>query len=186
MKYFTRERLQRFGNVEEEQTFLAGLQEWEEALAAYRTHLDAILGQLPRDMKGLVNKVYLHDARVLSMHQDGERFVITLQPESDPGRLVVLSYTTLGEPEIKPDGLFEEQRSEPIAWLYDELGLDRPEAPRGLPAPQGKPTFRHNILLSNGWEIEVRFRTVSVRRPRRIIPVAPDGRSGTATVSRSA
>src|SRR5690349_19410987 len=113
MKYFTRERLRRFGNTDEEETFLAGLQEWEEARAAYRAHLDSILGQLPRDMKRVVNQIYLHDARVLSTHQDGDRFVITLQPESDPERLVVLSYTTIGEPEIKPDGLFEDQRSEP-------------------------------------------------------------------------
>jgi hypothetical protein len=177
MKYFTRERLQQFGNVEDEQTFLDGLRQWEEALAAYRAHLDSILGRLPRDMKRLVNKVYLHDARILSIHQEGDRFVITLQPESDPERLVVLSYMTIGEPKIRQDGLFEDQRSEPIAWLYDELDLDRAE---------GKPTFRHNILLSNGWEIEVHFRTVSVRRPRRIIPVTPDGRAGTETVSRSA
>jgi hypothetical protein len=185
MKYFTRERLLRFGNTEDEQTFLAGLQEWEDALSAYRAHLDAILGELPRDLKRLVKTVYLHDARVLSTHQEGDRFVITLQPESDPQRLVVLSYTTISQPVINPDGLFEEQRSEPIAWLYDELDVDRTEGPQGAPAQPSKLTFCHTILLSNGWEIEVRFRTVSVRRPIRIIPVATNGRADQATVVHS-
>jgi hypothetical protein len=187
MKYFTRERLRDFGNTDDEAAFLTGLQEWEEAGAAYRTHLEAIRGQLPRDLKQrLVNKVSLHDARVLSMYHDKDRFGIVLQPESDPQRLVILSYATIGEPEIKPDGLFEEQRSEPLAWLYDELDLNGAEGPRGLHPPRSKPTFRHSILLSNGWEIELRFRTVSVSRPRRIFPIVTDGWATAPHVSRSA
>jgi hypothetical protein len=117
--------------------------------------------------------VYLHDARVLSMHQREDVLVATLQPESDPGRLVVLGYSLVEEPLVKQNQLPEDYCRTPIQWLYDEVDLDRPEGPRGLPAPADRPTFRHDILLSNGWEVALRFRAVWVHRPIQVIPVVP-------------
>ena len=108
---------------------------------------------LPRGLRTLVESVYLHDARVLAMHQSEKDFLITLQPPSDPERLVVLGYSLVEEPIISQNVLPPDHRREPIQWLYDELELDRAEGPRGLPAPAGRPTIRHNILLSNGWEL---------------------------------
>jgi hypothetical protein len=107
--------------------------------------------------------------RVLSMHQ-GEWFVITMQPVSDPERLVVLSYSLVEEPDIRVGALPPERCREPVEWLYDELDLDRPEGPRGLPAPTTRPTFRHDILLSNGWEVVLRFRAAGAKRPVRVLP----------------
>src|SRR5262249_36305075 len=131
---------------------------------------------LPRGLRKIVGSVYLHDARVLSMHQD-EWFVITLQPMSDPERLVTLSYELVEEPEVLQGLLPPERRREPVEWLYAELDLDRPEGPRGLPGPSSPPTFRHNILLSNGWEVVLRFRSAGAHRPVRVFPVRPEGRS---------
>jgi hypothetical protein len=170
MKYFTPERYLRLGNLEE-QSFLTAQQQWEEALTGYREQLQRIGKDLPAGLRRLIKSVYLHDARVLTMDQDEEAFRITLQPQSDPERLVVLGYTLVEEPIIEQKALPAERCREPIEWLYDELDLDRPEGPRGLPAPQGKPTFRHNILLSNGWEVMLRFRSAWVKRPLRVIPL---------------
>src|SRR5438132_2699130 len=46
--------------------------------------------------------------------------------------------------------------------------------------------FRHNILLSNGWEITLRFRNVSVTRPVALLPGASDEAAGRVGVARSA
>lgn len=108
------------------------------------------------------------------MHQSEKDFLITLQPPSDPERLVVLGYSLVEEPIISQNVLPPDHRREPIQWLYDELELDRAEGPRGLPAPAGRPTIRHNILLSNGWEVALRFRSVWVKRPLRVIPVVAE------------
>jgi hypothetical protein len=175
MNYFTPERLLRLNNLDDEQAFLAAQQQWEEALSAYREQLQRIRKYLPRSLRDLIESVYLHDARVLAMQvQDEQNFIVTLQPYSDPKRLVVLGYDLVEEPLIDTKALPPEVRSEPVEWLYDELALDRPEGPRGLPAHEGKPTFRHNILLSNGWEVILRFRSAWAKRPLRVIPVVPE------------
>jgi hypothetical protein len=120
------------------------------------------------------------------MHQNEKDFVITLQPESDPRRLVVFGYDLVEEPTIEQQVLPAERQSSPVEWLYDELDLDRPEGPRGLPVSGDKPTFRHNILLSNGWEVTLRFRHAWVKRPLRVLPAVPAPREGQAIGSRSA
>jgi hypothetical protein len=186
MKYFTPERYLQLGNLDDEQAFLTAQQQWEEALTSYREQFQRIRKELPHSLRSLVESVYLHDARVLTMHQSDQAFFITLQPPSDPERLVVLGYSLVEEPGIEQEVLPAERCREPIQWLYDELDLDRPEGPRGLPAPSGKPTVRHNILLSNGWEVKLRFRSAWVKRPIRVIPVVPGHRTGQRTKSRSA
>jgi hypothetical protein len=186
MKYFTPERYQQLGNLDDEQAFLTAQQQWEEALTGYREQLQQIRKELPRGLRSLVESVYLHDARVLTMHQTDREFFITLQPPSDPERLVVLGYKLVEEPSVEQQVLPAERCREPIEWLYDELDLDRPQGPRGLPAPPGKPTVRHNILLSNGWEVKLRFRSAWVKRPLRVIPVAPWHGTGQPTKSWSA
>jgi hypothetical protein len=108
------------------------------------------------------------------MHQNEEVFVVTLQPVSDPSRLVVLLYNLVEEPKVTSGLLPPDRCREPIEWLYDEFDLDQPEGPRGLPRASGNPTFRHTILLSNGWEVALRFRRIGISRPLRVIPVVPE------------
>lgn len=186
MKYFTPERYLRLGNLDDEKAFLAAQEEWESALAGYRDQLQRARKELPRSLRALIESVYLHDARVLTMHQIEKDFFITLQPETDPERLAVLSYSLVEEPLIEPNALPPERCRERVEWLYDELDLDRPEGPRGLPAPAGKPTIRHNILLSNGWEVILRFRSAWAKRPLRVIPVVSEPRDRQAAGWRSA
>jgi hypothetical protein len=172
MKYFTIERYLNLGNVADEQQFLAAQEQWELAIDGYRAQLLRIRKELPRSLRQLVETVYLHDARVLIMHQSDQDFFITLQPPSLPGHLIVLRYSLVEEPMIEQHVLPPERCREPIEWLYDELDLDRPEGPRGLPTAANKPTFRHEILLSNGWQVRLRFRSAVVKRPVQILPVA--------------
>jgi hypothetical protein len=181
MKYFTPERYLRLGSLDDEEAFLAAQEQWEKALSSYREQLQLIRKELPPYSRSLrafvlsVHSVYLHDARVLAMHQSKEDFIITLQPPSDPERLTVLSYKLVEEPIIEQNVLPPERCREQIEWLYDELGLVRP-----------KPTIRHNILLSNGWEVILRFRWARVKRPLRVIPVLPEPCTRQPVGSRSA
>ena len=181
MKYFTPERYLRLDSLEEREAFLAAQEEWEEALSRYREQLQRIRKELPPYSRSLrafvlsVHSVYLHDARVLAMYQSKEDFIITLQPPSDPERLAVLGYKLVEEPIIEQNVLPPERCREQIEWLYDELDLDRPE-----------PTIRHNILLSNGWEVILRFRWARVKRPLRVIPVLSEPCDRQAAGARSA
>ncbi len=186
MKYFTPERCLRLGNLDDEAAFLAAQEEWEKALSDYREQLQRIRQTLPPDLSKMVESVYLHDAPVLAMYKNENTFSITLQPPSDPERLAVFDYSLVEEPTIVQDVLPLEWRREPIQWLYDELDLDWPEKPCGLPVLSDKPTMRHNILLSNGWEVTLHFRSAQVKRPIRLIPVVSEPADSPAAESRSA
>jgi hypothetical protein len=175
MKYFTPERYLRLGNLQDEASFLAAHRDWERALARYRQHLGKIQDHVPAGLRRLIESVYLHDARVLDIWQGTvSRFTITLQPESDPARLVVLSYSLVAPPSVKRAVLPAEACSEPPAWLYDELDLVKPAGNGGRGNPKGLAgAFVHEILLSNGWEIHLRFRDATVTRPVPLIPATP-------------
>lgn len=175
MRHFTAARYLNLGRLDDEQQFLAAQSAWEEAVVAYRDQLQRIRKQLPRGLVRLVTTVYLHDARVLAMHQSEQDFLITLHPISTPSRLAVIGYSLVEEPTIMQGVLPSDHCRDPIVWLYDELDLDRPEGPRGLPDPSGKPTYRHDILLSNGWEVRLRFRSAWVKQPLGVLPVGPEG-----------
>jgi hypothetical protein len=181
MKYFTPERYLRLGSLDDEKAFLAAQDQWEKALSGYGEQLQRIRKELSphnRSLRGFVlsvHSVYLHDARVLAISQSKEDFSITLQPPSDPERLTVLSYKLVEEPRIEQNVLPPERCRGQIEWLYDELDLDRPE-----------PTLRHNILLSNGWEVTLRFRWARVKRPLRVIPVLSEPCARSTIGSRSA
>jgi hypothetical protein len=170
MKYFTRERLVRLQDHSDEQRFLAALDDWENSLKDYqqqlstiKQHLRAIGHRIPALLKFLT-MVSLHDARVLDMYSGGRsRFRITLHPEFQPGRLVILTYSLTQPPQIGRNVLPEHVRLEPITWLYDELTLEDRTG-------EEKPMFRHAILLSDGREVQLCFRHVAVERP---IPVVP-------------
>jgi hypothetical protein len=170
MNYFTPERLVRLQDHSNEQQFLAALDDWEQAVESYRQQLNAI-GQrlhtiqtrIPAFLK-FFSTGSLHDARILDMYCKGRsRFRITLHPESSPGRLVILTYSMVEAPWIKPNVLPEQLRSEPIAWLYDELALESP-------INKGELVFRHAILLSDGNEIRLHFRSLALERPIPLVP----------------
>lgn len=165
MKYFTPERHLRLGALDNEANFLAALQEWEDANTNYLAHVESIRPELPSELLHLSKEVLLHDAHVLSAYQQDDLFVLTLQPELDDLRLVVLTYRLAQELDVRTVLPPDSCTSVPL-FTYDEMDLDVPAA--------GGPTFRHNILLSNGLELTIRAYSVNVARPLRLTSaVAP-------------
>jgi hypothetical protein len=186
MKYFTPERYLRLGNLDNRKAFLAAQEDWENALRKYRARLRQIRTRLPAGLRRLLESVYLHDARVLGMWLvDRQRFTISLQPESDPSRLVLFAYSLVKLPQVHRAALPASACSTPVTWLYDEVDIAPPTGGQGVDARPGR-TFRHNILLSNGWEIRLRFHRVAVTRAAALIPAAPGGCDLEALVPRSA
>lgn len=182
MKHFTPERYLRLGNLDNRTTFLAAQEEWERALTAYQRQLGRIKQRLPVGLRNLLASTSLHDARVLAIwHGRRNRFTVTLHPESDPAKLVVLAYALVEPPQIIPDVLPEEARSAPVAWLYDEVNI-----PAAAHNGKGGTTLSHDLLLSNGWEVRLRFRAVTVTRPAPILPAAAGESTARPSVSRSA
>jgi hypothetical protein len=180
VNFFTSQRLVRLQDRSNEQNFVAAPEEWERALEAYKQHLLRVQGALPHDMKQLLDTVSLHDAQVLDMWWGGRtQFTITLHAWSDPSRLVVLSYSLVEPPAVEQDVLPESVRSKPIAWLYDELDV------RG--GTRGRePAFTHRVLLSDGREVHLHFRNVTVKRPVPLVPAAPAGGEDHSSVRHSA
>jgi hypothetical protein len=183
MKYFTPERLVRLQDHSDERQFLAALDDWEAVQHSYLHHLGEIQqglsimescviplpspGNLRKFIKFLTT-VSLHDALVLDMDCGGRsRFRITLHPESQRERLVILTYTLAQPPQIKHQVLPEQVCSEPITWLYDELTL--PDWKGNEPK-----TFQHTILLSDGREVGLCSRDVTIDLPTSLVPAVPD------------
>ena len=175
MKYMTPDRLIRLADLTDESAFLAATEAWEDGLARYRDQLQRIETKLPSGLRRLVETVYLHDAAILEMSRGQRgRFTITLHPESDPARLVTLDYSLVEEPSVDENALPDLLRSSPVCWLFDELDVQERE---------GQPMFCHDILLSNGWEVRLRFRKVVVHRPYSLIPTrTPDASLATSSV----
>jgi hypothetical protein len=173
-KYFTPERLLRLQDRSQEKRFLATLDDWENALEDYREYYHQIRGVLPANLRRLIDSVSLHDAQVIDLwppqqSSNRARLTIVLQPPSDPVRRVVLKYSLLEPAEITQDVLPEQLRSQPMAWLYDELNAEPVGHKKDASRPRSAVTFTHNILFSNGWEVRLRFRNVQVERSLSLI-----------------
>lgn len=177
MKYFTPKRLARLQDHSDEKQFLAALDDWEHALENYwqqlkETQQKLLVTQppLPKNLQEFMiffTTVSLHDARILDMSfGDHSRFRITLHPEFQPERLVVLTYSLDGPPQIQPNVLPEQLRSEPRTWLYDELTLEGGKS-------KEERVFHHDILLSDGSEISLRFCHGTIERPVPMVPPVP-------------
>jgi len=174
MKYFTPERLARLQDHSDERQFLAALDEWERVLQDYwhqlneiQQRLRVIQPPLPKRLQEFLiffTTVSLHDARILDMYFGSRsRFRITLHPEFQPESLVVLTYHLDEPPQIQANVLPEQLLSQPISWLYDEVTLEDNKS-------RCEPLFRHSILLSDGREVGLCFRDVTIERPTPIVP----------------
>ena len=177
MKYFTPERYLRLQDRSNEQGFLMALEDWERAVAEYREHLEQMRAKAPNGLRQLSDLVCLHDAAVLDMWWGGRtRFTITLHPESEPSRLVILTYSLLASPEVSKV-LPEAVRPRPVGWLYDELNVIN---------QSGESGFSHDILLSDGREVFLQCRGVTVLRPIPLIPSTPESHLSANPIRHSA
>ena len=146
MKYFTSELYARGNSPNETET--PGVEEaWERALRRYERRWKKIRGAFPQGVRNFDETgVCLHDAEVLHLARQGERLVMVLQPEAPSQTLVILILTLTEDPVIATDVLPESVATRRPVWLYEEFDLD----------PPGR--FCFEVLLSNGWELRLRFR----------------------------
>jgi hypothetical protein len=183
MKYFTPELYERIQNVKDE----SALRQWDQAVNAYEQSLRQHGRRLPRSLMPLVKTYDLHDATVVSIHLSSVALSIALQLDPPLDYHLVLAYTLVEDPIVNHNVLPELYRTQEVTWLYDELGIGEPVTrPSDVRKPKSRtrnqkktiPVFTHDILLSNGWEIALKFRTFKLRCLQALLPQPPvaDGR----------
>ena len=170
MKYFTKKLLERYG-APDDAVARAADADWEAAVDRYDAYLQTIRPDLPESVRQLLDGFHLHDARVLSMGQRGETFVITLQLDVPPNELLTIAYTLAGSPEVKKEPFPDAEGLSPLAWLYEEIEQVQEE---------GRKHFVHSILFSNGWEARLPFHDVHMATA---YPVFPHPRAGKQVVA---
>lgn len=170
MKYFTPElfgRLQECGSPSE---FSAINAKWESAVQKYGKQLKALAPRATGGVRQFVRHGSLHDARVIAIGTGERTFTIVVQEELVP-TLLSLTYSLVDDAFIERDVFAEPYQTRDAVWLYDELEMQSKPAPSAKVRRSGsvnasqsdsqKTTYRHSILLSNGWEIRLRFHRLS-------------------------
>jgi hypothetical protein len=158
MKYFTPE-LYVQGNLENADQVDQAEMAWEQAIQRYREHCRTIEPHFPDALRKFHQELCLHDADVFgpaylplgSLPGNARAVVIvaqqvnTLLPEFH-NTLAILQYGIVAEPVVEvpvQSGIFQTSHA---TWLYDELDLIEPGV------------FSHEILLSDGRVVKLRFR----------------------------
>jgi hypothetical protein len=160
MKYFTPDLYLRLQDREPDAMDAADTA-WSDAAERYDNYLQSILPELPSAVRQLLEGYYLHDAEVLSAGRQGDSFVLLLQLDVPPHDLLSITYTLMAEPLIDRSALPVERRSPRMTWQYEELEV----------CGQGDGRhYRHAILFSNGWEIQIPFREVRLATVQPIYP----------------
>jgi hypothetical protein len=193
MRYFTPQLFVRLQECHDASTFGAVNAAWEQAAQQYWAQLQQLTPELSRDLRRFVCWGSMHDARVL---------------EIGTMRQLSLTYSLVDAPVIDRTALPGEHQSLPTSWLYDELERDSEmlfnvrlriqDRASDLPAPATaqagwRPIFLHSILLSNGWEIRLRFHRLAATRTTSLfcaaepLLLAPEGTAiGPVTFPRTA
>jgi hypothetical protein len=147
MKFFTPELYVRFNSAATSVANRANA-DWERALAAYRKHLRSIRLKLPASVACLASDSCLHDAEYLGFTKmtmpamTGDVALIAVRKD---GAVNFLVYVLDGEPMVtRPLEADVFDVSQPH-WLYDEMDV------------AGVGVFQHDILLSDGRKLSVRF-----------------------------
>ncbi len=152
MKYFTPELLAQFASTDDQVADRANAA-WEVALEQYTTHLVEIRPLLPQAITDYLDEYQFHDAQVKTLARSGRTFSIVLHPESTEDSALRLVYMTVSQGKVT-----RHQRSDRLAaleWLYDEISV--------VNGDDDKDTFfRHNILFTQGIEIELVFKELKV------------------------
>jgi hypothetical protein len=157
MRFFTPESYKEFNSVDDAVADRAD-EAWEESLANYRRHLEAIRSKLPSEASKIA-ELDLHDAEVLAFDSEHQA-IFPGPPDPRPALSAVaslllqkdqtiywLTYVLADHVRENPatgDWPFSKSRKH---WLYDELDVaaDRPGS------------FVHRILFSDGSVAEIPF-----------------------------
>jgi hypothetical protein len=166
MKYFAPDLIVAYGS-DDPAVWQAAEARWEDACDRYNAHLHALKDQLPPGLLRVEDGYYLHDARVWTIGRRGQSLVVVLQPDAPPRPLLTFTYDLVEVPLIQEGVLPVEYRTagEGVEWQYAEIER----------VPGEPPTWRQSILLSNGWEVTVHFRTVAVEEAQALLPAPRNG-----------
>jgi hypothetical protein len=161
VNYFTPELIVAYG-TDDLEIWKEAEAKWEAACQQYNSALASLKPKFPPGLLFLEDRYSLHDAVVRGMGRRKETFVIVLQLDTPPQPLLTLIYDLVEEAIVQRDVLPPEYCSTGghIDWQYDEI-----EKVDGEP-----PTWRHSILLSNGWELTLHFRNIQVEEMQALIP----------------
>ncbi len=140
MKFLTPDLLARFQS-EDETTALRAHDEWEEAGERYHVELDSIRNKLPANAVSLMDRFFLHDARVVWVGSGDGALVFVLMLDGDGGGLQ-LEYDLAEPATLTPHPELAEDS--PLEWLYDEFTLAGDAA-----------VFVHSILFTDGSELRL-------------------------------
>jgi hypothetical protein len=178
MKYFTVERWVDMQNTADERHFRAAHEQWERALNDYRQALEAMRLQLPHRLRVFAERECLHDGVILNSWRRGSSVSILLDVNPPSASLFLLQYSDVDSARMLDSGMPREYRTPDPDWMYDEVAVEPGEA---AAEPAGR-VFTHSILLSNGWELFIRFRRFAFFRPEAWLPL----HNGLTTMSSSA
>jgi hypothetical protein len=166
MKYFTPERYVALQDFSSDAAMNAADAAWEQVVQQYETYYHSVEGSLPVEFRRLQDAYYLHDAQVLYLGEQGNRFVIALRLDPPPQQILHLSYELTGVPHINRDALPTIHREEGSArWLYDDVEL----------LAQSPASCVHSILLSNGWEVQLPFCNLRIEEVQALLPAPRNG-----------
>lgn len=163
MRFFTPEVYVRFNSSDDMEADRAN-EEWEEAIRAYREHLDTLRDQVPEHVRKLAS-LCLHDAEILARQQTSEPIypkapidwfpfwphllILSARQDDDVVSLIYLLGDKVREHGAAEDWPFSKDRTH---WLYDEVDA--------VPGHAGM--FVHRVLLSDGTVLEIPFISVFI------------------------
>lgn len=170
MKYFTPELLARYGSPDDRVADAAHA-EWEAATERYQEHLRSVEHELPRRLRRLLRRYYLHDAGVPFVGVADQVLHLTVELDAPPRDTLFLRYRLVSEPQVESHSLAKYD-AQPLTWLYDELDVVRGGA---------FPVIEQRILFSNGRELTIRFQDLNYSTAR-ALPLLANGTTGPARV----
>jgi hypothetical protein len=184
MKYFTPELFVDLQKCDTPDDFRAINAKWESAVQKYGTHLKTVVPRLTGGLRQFVRHGSLHDARVIAIGTAERKITIVVQEELVP-TLLSLTYSLVDDAMIERDAFAEVHRATDAVWLYDEIEIEPKSFPGAKTRRTGKANvsqtngqrtvFRHSILLSNGWEIRLRFHRLNFARTTSLLRTSENG-----------
>jgi hypothetical protein len=128
MKYFTPDLMLRYAS-QDDAIVEAADEEWERQQEAYLNRLKQLDPLLPRSLRSLLKRYYLHDAKVSTLAMnEGSTFVVTLQLDGSGNGGLQLTYRLTAPLKIQRHPEIDEGAT-PLEWLYDEVELLKEEPP---------------------------------------------------------
>jgi hypothetical protein len=121
MKYFTPDMLERYGSADDADADQAQAA-WEIASEDYSRQYKSIERSLPSRFRSVLDRFYLHDARLFGASVEAPYLFLTMQLDAPPHEVLVVQYHLLKKPVI----LHSARVSDPcpfFEWLYDEVDV---------------------------------------------------------------